>query len=191
MKLYPLSDAVKQQLEAVFERSHSFGLLLLVMAVVPAICEELAFRGFILSGLRHLGHTRRAIALSALFFALAHTIFQQSILAFVMGLVIGYLAVQTGSLLPGILFHMTHNALGVLSSQLKPELLERYRGLSLLVRETSGEEGLYHRHVILIGAILAAAILLWFRHLPHARSREEVLQEAIEHGDPRLVTERS
>ena len=43
-----------------------FWPLLLVIALVPAVCEELAFRGFILSGFRHLGHKWRAIVLSAL-----------------------------------------------------------------------------------------------------------------------------
>jgi sodium transport system permease protein len=184
--LYPLSDAVQQSLKEL-THTESFGLLLLVVAVVPALCEELAFRGFILSGLRHLGHTRRAIALSSLFFALAHTIFQQSLLAFIMGLVIGYLAVQTGSLLPGVLFHMAHNALGLLSGQLKPELLDRSPALSWLVRDPAGEGPLYHWPVIALGAALGLAILLWFRRLPHARTREEALQEAIEHSDPHLA----
>ena len=37
---------------------------------MPAVCEELAFRGFILSGFRRLGHKRRAIVYSALLFGL-------------------------------------------------------------------------------------------------------------------------
>jgi sodium transport system permease protein len=189
VQLYPLSDTVKQQLEGLLGRSESLGLLLFVVAVVPALCEELAFRGFILSGLRHLGHTRRAIALSAIFFGLAHTIFQQSILAFIMGLVLGYLAVQTGSLLPGVLFHMTHNALGVLSGQLKPELLQRWPALSWMVDDPSGESFLYRWPVIVLGALLGLMILLWFRQLPHARTREEALQQAIEHNDPQLAAD--
>jgi sodium transport system permease protein len=128
---------------------------------------------------------------SALFFALAHTVFQQSVLAFVMGLVIAYLAVQTGSLLPGMLFHLTHNALGVLSSQLTTEAVQRYPALSWLVRDTSSDEGLYRWPVVAAGALVGLAILLWFRQLPHARTREEALQEAIDHADPRLVTERT
>lgn len=189
--LYPISDPVKQQLQGMLEKNQSLGILLLVIGIVPAICEELAFRGFILSGLRHLGHTRRAIALSALFFAMAHTIFQQSILAFIMGLVIAYVAVQTGSLLPGVLFHMTHNSLALLSGRITPELIDRYPALGWLVRDTSGEQGTYGWPLIGVSAILSLTILLWFRHLPHARTREEVLQDAIDHGDPRLAAEQS
>ena len=57
----------------------------LLMAVLPAICEELAFRGFILSGLRHLGHKWWAIGLSAVFFGMAHTVMQQSLAAAALG----------------------------------------------------------------------------------------------------------
>jgi hypothetical protein len=39
---------------------------------------------------------------------------QQAISAGVLGLVIGYVAVQTGSIFPGMAFHATHNAAAVL-----------------------------------------------------------------------------
>ena len=92
-------------------RQADFWPLLLLIAVVPAVCEELAFRGFILSGFRHLGHKWRAIVYSALLFGLAHGILQQSLIASLVGVVLGYLAVQSGSILPGMVFHLCHNAL--------------------------------------------------------------------------------
>ena len=95
--------------------------MLLLLTLAPAVCEELAFRGFILSGFRHLGHRWRAIALSAVFFGLAHTvILQQSLLACLLGIVLGLLAVQTGSLLPGVLFHLVHNSLVLVLSRRRP-----------------------------------------------------------------------
>ena len=81
-------------------RGADFWTLVLVIAVVPAVCEELAFRGFILSGFRHLGHKWRAIVYSALLFGLTHGILQQSLIASLVGVVLGYLAVQSGSILP-------------------------------------------------------------------------------------------
>ena len=44
--------------------------------LLPALCEELAFRGLILSGFRHLGHKWRAIVYTALFFGLTHGVLQ-------------------------------------------------------------------------------------------------------------------
>ena len=89
----------------------SVAALSALLAVLPALCEELAFRGFVLSGLRHLGSKWWAIGLSAVFFGMAHGIIQQSLSAAVLGMVIGYIAVQTGSLVPCMLFHVTYNAL--------------------------------------------------------------------------------
>ena len=76
--------------------------ILLLLAVTPAICEELAFRGFLLSGLRHLGHRAWRSSSAARFSASCTDILQQSLTAFVLGILLGYLAIQTGSLLPCI-----------------------------------------------------------------------------------------
>ena len=98
--------------------SANFWVLLLLIAVVPAVCEELAFRGFILSGFRHLGHKRRAIIYSALLFGLTHGILQQSLIASLVGVVLGYVAVQSGSILPCMVFHLCHNSLAIVNSRI-------------------------------------------------------------------------
>ena len=66
-----MSENVQPALEKMTDlfRHADFWPLVLVIALVPAVCEELAFRGFILSGFRHLGHKRRAIVYSALLLA--------------------------------------------------------------------------------------------------------------------------
>ena len=101
--LYPVQEQVQNEL-ADFARLLQTApypwLPYVMMAVLPAVCEELAFRGFILSGLRHLGSKRWAIGLAAVFFGMAHGIIQQSLSAAALGTVIGYIAVQTGSLIP-------------------------------------------------------------------------------------------
>ena len=53
-------------------------LLLMVFAVTPAICEELAFRGFILSGLARGGRLAIAVGISSLMFGIIHMIPQQA-----------------------------------------------------------------------------------------------------------------
>src|SRR5439155_9671023 len=119
-RLYPLAPQVAVQLDSISRMFDSAPLwqVVLVICLAPAICEELAFRGFILSGLRRLGHTWGAIALASVFFGLAHGILQQSLGAAVIGAVIGYIAVKSGSLLPGILYHGVHNSLSVLIGRL-------------------------------------------------------------------------
>lgn len=179
-KLYPLSEELQAQSQSMM---HLLGsapyswLPFLLIAVLPAICEELAFRGFVLSGLRHLGHKWWAIGLSAVFFGLAHTVIQQSIAATAVGLVIGYLAVQTGSLVPCILFHMTYNSLMLLSTRW-PELLSHAPALKVLVAE--GEAGglEYNWPVLATCSVLAVGLLAWFQRLPFHATREETLSVA-------------
>ena len=86
-------------------------LLLLVFAVTPAICEELAFRGFILSGLARGGRLAIAVGISSMMFGIIHMIPQQAFNAALLGLVLGLLAVYSRSLFPAMAFHFCNNAI--------------------------------------------------------------------------------
>ncbi len=89
-------------------------LLLMVFAVTPAICEELAFRGFILSGLARGGRLAIAVGISSLMFGIIHMIPQQAFNAALLGLVLGLLAIYSRSLLPAMAFHFFNNAIATL-----------------------------------------------------------------------------
>ncbi|MFL5246016.1 MAG: ABC transporter permease subunit/CPBP intramembrane protease [Gemmataceae bacterium] len=85
----------------------------LAVAVLPALCEELAFRGLILSGLRRRYGPWKAIALSSFLFALYHMNVFKFAPAFILGLVLGLLTERSRSLLPAVMFQITHNGLRV------------------------------------------------------------------------------
>ena len=78
--------------------------------MLPAILEELLFRGAILQGLRPYGDGY-AILLSALAFALCHTTVPQLLPALLAGLCFGYFAVMSGSLWVTIFIHCFYNLL--------------------------------------------------------------------------------
>ena len=123
MAVYPPSEGLvhmNQVMGELFAQAPSPWALLLVVAVFPAISEEIAFRGFILSGWQRLKRQTGAILVSAFCFGAAHAIFQQSIMAFAVGLVLGILAVRSGSLIPCIVYHAVHNALAVAMSAHSP-----------------------------------------------------------------------
>jgi sodium transport system permease protein len=182
--VYPLNPSIVEKLEqfATYASTEPLWQVLLLIAVTPAVCEELAFRGFILSGLRHMGHKWAAIGLAAVFFGLAHGLLQQSLAACAIGVVIGYVAVKTGSLWPGMLFHMTHNGLSVLHTRLTPELHDSQPLLRMLLVADQRTGELHYSIVAsaLLG-LLAAAILWWFKSLPYHASAEERLQDALDH----------
>ncbi|MCY2986110.1 MAG: ABC transporter permease subunit [Planctomycetota bacterium] len=88
--------------------------VLLVLALIPAICEELAFRGFLFAGLLRNGGHVRAILLSSILFGLSHGVLQQTITAATLGLLIGWIAYRTGGVVCSIAFHCIHNSLSML-----------------------------------------------------------------------------
>jgi len=89
-------------------------MILGVLAVTPAVCEEIAFRGFILSGLARGGRLKVAVIVSSMMFGIVHMIPQQAFNAALVGLVIGLLAVHSRSLFPAIAFHLCSNTIASL-----------------------------------------------------------------------------
>ncbi len=83
----------------------------LVLGVLPALCEELAFRGFILSGLRRRFRPWTAVFLSSFLFAVYQMNVFQFLPHFVFGSVLAFLVVRAGSVLPAFLFHLAWNVL--------------------------------------------------------------------------------
>jgi len=107
----PLPASVSEVLSAITSDDISWWMPVLAFAVAPAICEEVAFRGFLLSGFKRGGREGLAIVLSALTFGIIHMIPQQVLNASLLGLVLGLIAVRTRSLFPGIAFHFAYNGL--------------------------------------------------------------------------------
>lgn len=154
-----------------------------MFAILPAICEEFACRGFILSGMRHIGHKWAAISISAIFFGLLHGILQQSIPATIFGLMIGFIAVQTRSILPAILFHATHNSLVFAQGMIVNETLDDVLPLKFLVSHVTDTPGDAEYQPILVGLCALGAFLIvgLLARMPAELSAEERRQAALDH----------
>jgi sodium transport system permease protein len=178
--LYPLQGEILDQAQSFAKLMQTAPwpwLPYVLLGVLPALCEEVAFRGFILSGLRHLGSKWWAIGLAAVFFGMAHTVIQQSIAAAALGAVIGYVAVQSGSLLPCILFHVAYNSLMFTTLRL-PELADRFPQLAFLFHQPTPDQIVYNWPVIVVCSLAALVLLAWFHRLPYQATKEERLTEA-------------
>lgn len=79
------------------------------LTLIPAVFEEIAFRGVLMQSLRRFGDGF-ALLSSSVLFALAHIIPTKMPNAFLMGLVIGYFVLFTGSVGVGVVIHLAHNA---------------------------------------------------------------------------------
>jgi sodium transport system permease protein len=143
-------------------------LLVLVMGVLPAVCEEVAFRGFILTGLRRRCRPTTALLLSSFLFALYGMNVFQFLPHFALGLVLGLLALRTGSVLPPLLFHLVWN-LCILVPVFFPQTK---RGVLPDVVSGSTWTGL--QLALVFGGLVVAAPLLWLVwHLGRDRSPVE------------------
>jgi ABC-2 type transport system permease protein/sodium transport system permease protein len=106
-------------------------LIVLAMAVVPAVVEELFFRGYLLSSLLgEEGKPVRAVVGSAALFAVFHLLVSDALAverllpSFLLGLVLGWLAYSSRSVVPGMFLHMLHNGAIVLLGYYEPQLIE-------------------------------------------------------------------
>lgn len=89
------------------------GLVWIRLALIPAVGEELLFRGLMQGYLRPWGG-RVAIWGQAILFALLHGDVSTCLSALLSGLALGLCAEYSGSLLPGMAFHFYNNALALL-----------------------------------------------------------------------------
>lgn len=86
---------------------------LLVVAVLPGICEELMHRGLLLRAYERRG-SYKAVAVIAVFFGLFHFDITNLLGPIFLGLIIGYYVIRTNSIYAGIYAHFLNNMISVL-----------------------------------------------------------------------------
>ncbi|HVL82282.1 MAG TPA: ABC transporter permease subunit/CPBP intramembrane protease [Actinomycetota bacterium] len=115
------------------------GTAILLLAVAPAVSEEVCFRGVVLSGLRSTGTAAGAVIGSALLFGAFHMSLFHAVPAAAAGVVLALAVLWSGSLLAGLGIHLVNNSIAVLAVR-RPDLVASLEspvaiaaGLALLV----------------------------------------------------------
>lgn len=98
--------------------------VLLVIAIAPAVCEEMLFRGVILHSLQARYRVPSAIAVTAVLFGLYHMSVIKFIPTGLLGLLLCVVVWKTGSIYPAMLMHFINNAFSVVIS-CYPEQIEK------------------------------------------------------------------
>ena len=96
------------------QNTGGFILSVLVVAVSPAICEEVLHRGILLRSYEKEGSTR-SILISALLFWLFHFYFKILLGPIFFGVLIGYYVVRTDSIFSGMLAHFINNLIAIIT----------------------------------------------------------------------------
>ena len=148
--------------------SHSMPITLFIIAVMPAICEEGLFRGFIYTALNEKKHPKRAIILSGLLFSLMHIEPVKLLPIAVLGIGMGYILYRTGSIFCTMLVHLLNNGIAV--------ILTRYRSFlyNFLVAKVDSLSG---KLMIVLVAVVISIIGILF--IERSAKREEAKKLSI------------
>ena len=128
-------------------------MLVLQVAVIPAVVEEFAMRGVMLQALRRYGDWF-AVTVTSVLFAVMHGNLVQAPFALILGFALGWLVLMTGSLWTGIFIHFFSNFYAVIMMIFIDRFGEEDPGIALASSIIF--------FVILIGGSLSA-VLLHFR----------------------------
>jgi len=111
--LFTLTPELLEKIQGIVRKFQAAPVWLLLgsFAVVPAVFEELCFRGFMFGALRTRLSGAWTVVVSALLFGLFHEFFipGKLIPSALLGLVLGWVRLRTGSVLPGMVLHALHN----------------------------------------------------------------------------------
>lgn len=135
--MYPINIAVSYGLISLFPQSAdnvvtTFSSIMdgnavsifLVIALTPAICEEMLFRGLIYNAMKARYRVPVAIGIVAVLFGIYHMSLVKFVPTGLLGLVLCYVAYKTESIFPSMMMHFINNALSVAASYY-PEKFEK------------------------------------------------------------------
>lgn len=118
-RILPIPKELLEQMEALlFAKERPLVADLVILALSPALCEELLFRGVVLrASFPRLGFVG-AILLNGLLFGLFHFSIYRFMPTLLLGVVLAALTLRTGSIIPSMLFHLLNNGCAVLVGHL-------------------------------------------------------------------------
>ena len=92
----------------------STGFLFLALAITPALCEEVLFRGYLQRQAERGWGTVASIVVVGILFGLYHLRLSQAVPLSLLGIYLGFVVWATGSLWAGVLVHLLNNGLAVM-----------------------------------------------------------------------------
>ncbi len=105
-----------------FRAPADVALLVLLVACVVPVGEEIFFRGLAYGALRRALGRHTAVFASALFFAAAHVQPVEFLPILILGIVLAYLYEYTGSLVPGMIAHAVNNLAALVLFYVTPSI---------------------------------------------------------------------
>lgn len=99
---------------AIYNTTYELIITIILMCIIPAMFEEILFRGIILEELSGRFTRRGAIFITALIFAVVHLDFSNLIPQFVLGAILCHITIAEKSVLTAMIAHFTNNLFAII-----------------------------------------------------------------------------
>jgi uncharacterized protein len=136
-----LEQEATKQMQQFLKASNSLEVLInvIIIALLPAICEEICFRGALQRIMIHITKNAWAgIIVTSILFSALHLQFQGFLPRMFLGMILGAIYWYSGSLWPSILAHFVNNAIQVIVVSYAPQYIEKNPPVPVLLAAFSG-----------------------------------------------------
>lgn len=111
--IFPSSAAEAGEISSFVYDSLNYPMAVLVIALLPAICEEAIHRGAILSSFRGIKHDWVILLIMSLLFGINHLTVLRFLSTAILGLILSYVVVKKNNILLSVIMHFTNNLISV------------------------------------------------------------------------------
>ena len=111
--VFPWSTKEVGDLTSFIYGSLNYPMAVLVVALIPAICEEAIHRGAILSNFRSLKHDWLIVLIMGIFFGINHMSVLRFMTTMFLGMILSYVVVKRNNIILSMLMHFTNNMISV------------------------------------------------------------------------------
>lgn len=126
---------------------------LILVALLPAIFEELVFRGIVFNGLKDYGN-KVAVFASAALFMLMHGGIEQTVYPFFVGVVLGFLMLKTNNIIYPIITHFCNNAIVLIFNY-----IEMQKGISSTTYQFTAYNILFAILLFILSALIICLVI--------------------------------
>lgn len=151
--------------------SHPFIIVVLVVALMPAVGEELLFRGLIYGSMKHKYSVVWAIVISSVVFGVFHGSIVRILPTGILGACFAYVLYKTNSIYVTSCMHFFNNFIAIVAST-KPELMQKI--LPILTKET-----LSISEMIIMLVVGVACLAVGFLLMNIKNNKEKVLSASV------------
>lgn len=120
-RIFPLPKELIDQARQLFSPDRPLVLDLFVIAISPAICEEILFRGVLLRATRNVLTPTQTILVNGVLFGLFHLSIYRFFPTATLGCILAFIVLRTGSIFPAMFFHFLNNSAALILGRFAPE----------------------------------------------------------------------